>query len=406
MIAILALVSLVQTVVAAGLLYHYVLLLASAWPRRARPALHADPALRFAVALPAHNEEQVIGGTVAGILEMHYPRERFDVHVAADHCDDGTAQAARAAGAIVHERKEGLRGRKGYALEWLFARLLGDPRRYDAIVVFDADSYVSPEFLEAMNRMLAGGAQVVQGRHVIANPDSSAFSALADADMRLNNRIRNQAKANLGLSARLMGDGMCFQRRVLERYPWAQASSLIEDREYGIYLAIHGLHVQFAPEAISTGQATARWDDGATQRLRWYGGVFELQRRYLGPLLVAAWRDRNPAALDHALELLLPPFSMLAMVGGGLVILTAPLVLLRALPPPSLAISIAAAALALAYPFLGLLLDRAPRRVFRALLAGPFYVVWRVWISLRVQVRRGNVPWVRTRRTEETRPAR
>ncbi len=229
-----AILALILVPVAIGLAYLYFLLLAGG-RRAVWFGVPAAQPLRLAIALPAHNEEGVIGASVRRLLQADYPPEAFDVHVVADYCSDSTAAAARDAGAIVHERSEGPRGRKGYALGWLFQRLLDDRRAYDAIVVFDADSRVDPAFLQHASAALRSGSRVIQGRHVISNPDASTFSALADADMRLNNRIRNQAKSNLGLSARLMGDAMVFHRSVLEEHPWLAASSLAEDREYGIH---------------------------------------------------------------------------------------------------------------------------------------------------------------------------
>lgn len=392
--------ALVLLVVAAGLAYLYVLLVAGG-RRRAAPVKPARWR-RLAIALPAHNEETVIAASVRRLLQCDYPRAAFDVHVVADYCSDGTAAAAESAGAIAHPRSEGPRGRKGYALGWLIQRLLADARGYDAILVFDADSRVDPAFLQHINAALNGGAQVIQGRHVISNPSASTFSALADADMRLNNRVRNQAKANLGLSARLMGDAMCFHRRVLETYPWLDASSLAEDREYGIYLVTQGIRAAYVPEAVSAGQATTRWKDAGPQRLRWYGGVFELQRRYVGPLLVAALRGRNLAALDLALELLLPPFSTLALLAAGATVASA---ILAALGLTTWTVFVVAACLtmlAVAFPLAGLAAERAPANAYRALLHGPAYALWRIWIGLRVALRRGNVPWVRTRHTEES----
>ena len=402
-----ALILLAQAIVGLGLLYHYLLLMAGGSPRRSAAA-GADPegSLRFAVALPAHNEESVIGATVVRLCQMDYPQDRFDVHVVADHCSDATAQAARSAGAMAHERSEGPRGRKGYALAWLLTRLLHSPRHYDAVVVFDADSQVAPDFLSLMNRALAAGAQVAQGRHVIANPGASVFATLADADMRLNNRIRNQAKENLGLSARLMGDGMCFGREILEAHPFG-ARSLTEDREHHFYLVTRGLRVRFVPQAVSVGQATARWSDATGQRLRWYGGAFDLQKRYLGPLLVSAWRNRSLDAFDSALELSLPPFSVLSVLSVGLVVFQ---VIFQAVLGTFRVSSFASSALlaiaAFAYPFLGLLAERAPWQSFRALIYGPAYAAWRVWLGLMVRLRRGRVPWIRTRRAEEERLVR
>lgn len=395
-----AILALILVPVAAGLAYLYFLLLAGGRRAAGSGAPSARP-LRLAIALPAHNEEAVIAASVRRLLQCDYPRDAFDVHVVADYCSDATAAAASAAGASVHERGEGPRGRKGYALGWLFGRLLADAKAYDAIVVFDADSRVDPAFLWHANAALQSGSAVIQGRHVISNPDASTFSALADADMRLNNRIRNQAKSNLGLSARLMGDAMVFHRSVLEAHPWLAASSLAEDREYGIHLAGQGICAAYAPQAVSAGQATTGWTDAGPQRLRWYGGVFELQRRYVGPLLAAAVRRGNLAALDLALDLLLPPFSSLAILAAGAAVVSTALAA-AGLAPWSVVVAAAALLLlAAAFPVIGLAAEHAPASAYRALLHGPAYALWRAGIGLRAALRRGNVPWIRTQHTEE-----
>jgi cellulose synthase/poly-beta-1,6-N-acetylglucosamine synthase-like glycosyltransferase len=350
---------------------------------------------------PAHNEQDVIGATVLRLRQIDYPPDLFDIHVVADHCTDNTAAAAEAAGAFVHVRTDEPAGRKGYAVDWLIKRLLADPRRYDAIVVFDADSRVDPQFLAAVQPLLAAGAQVVQGRHVIANPDSSRFSALADADMRLNNRLRNQAKENLGLSARLMGDAMVFHRQVLEQHPWMGAQSLTEDRDYGIYLATQGVRIRYTPAAVSSGQAVARWTEATPQRMRWYGGAFDLQRRYLRTLWTLTWRQRSWDAFDKLLELALPPFSLLALGAAALLVLQLVLVALAVRPASSLWWPAALTLLAVLFPFLGLLATGAPPKAYSALLVGPFYVLWRVWIGVWVRLRYRTLSWSRTRHVEE-----
>jgi hypothetical protein len=54
------------------------------------------------------------------------------------------------------------------------------------------------------------------------------------------------------------------------------------------------------------------------------------------------------------------------------------------------------------YPLAGLLIDRAPAWAFGALLLGPAYLAWRLWIALLVRVRSDRIAWIRTRRREET----
>jgi len=388
------------TIAAIGLTYYYVLLVAGKRPQHGfyEAGSVSSDALLFAVVVPAHNEAAVIGPTVTRLRDMAYPQDKYDIHVIADHCSDSTAQIASSRGAIVHERSCLPRGRKGYPLAWIFPRLLSEPWDYDAVVVFDADSRVDPGFLSFMSQALAAGAQVVQGRHVISNPDDSLFSGLAEADMRVNNRIHNQAKENLGLSARLMGDGMCFSRSVLETHPFS-ADSLTEDREYGISLVLHGIRVRYVADAVSVGQAVKRWGHATKQRLRWYAGVSDLQRRHLRLLLSQAWKARSAAAFDCVLELALPSFSTLCLLIATQVAILIATTGWRI--PGLLWSSVLLASATAAYPFLGLLLEHAKPSAFLVLVFGPAYAVWRVWVGLLSRLQGDRVTWVRTQRVEE-----
>src|SRR6476646_7970997 len=104
------------------------------------------PRTRFAVMVPAHDEELLIRRTVGSLLALDYPPDMFTVHVIADNCTDSTAERARALGATVHERVDPDQRGKGYALRWLFGRLLPDPAGGDAFVIVDADSVVNRGF--------------------------------------------------------------------------------------------------------------------------------------------------------------------------------------------------------------------------------------------------------------------
>ncbi|MEA3335288.1 MAG: glycosyltransferase family 2 protein [Chloroflexota bacterium] len=390
----------VTLVIAGGLAYHYFLLIAGKPQQAGDIDELPQPNLRFALAVPAHDEEDVIAATVRQMQEIDYPERLFDVHVVADHCSDDTAVVAEDAGATAHLRTDEPSGRKGFAVDWLIKRLLADPIGYDIIAVFDADSKVDSLFLTAVSHVLADGSRVVQGKHVIANPDSSMFSTLADADMKLNNRIRNQAKENLGLSARLMGDAMVFRRGILDEQSWIGAESLAEDRDFGIFLVTQGVRIRFAPDAVSEGQAVTAWADATPQRMRWYGGAFDLQKRYLGKLGSLVVSEGNLDALDKFLELALPPFSLIA-IGCVTLLLVQGLLLMLGLPITGWIVATALLTLlAILFPFLGLAMTGAPRHAYKAMIAGPFYVLWRVWIGLVVRVRHGSVSWVRTKRIE------
>ena len=125
---------------------------------RERRTISGPRQRRFAVVVPAHNEELSIARTLESLLSIDYPQDSYDVIVVADNCTDATAAIARAAGAKVYERSDiTLRG-KGYALRWCFDAILNQQPSYDGIVVIDADSVASVNFLSVMNFYLDRGA--------------------------------------------------------------------------------------------------------------------------------------------------------------------------------------------------------------------------------------------------------
>src|SRR6516225_6399603 len=54
----------------------------------------AKPKHRFAVLIPAHNEENEISKALDSCNALDYPKEMFRVYVIADNCSDSTAEIA------------------------------------------------------------------------------------------------------------------------------------------------------------------------------------------------------------------------------------------------------------------------------------------------------------------------
>ena len=62
--------------------------------KKRRPYPDAAPETRFAVVIPARNEERVIGKLIDRLNAQHYPRDRFDIYVAINNCTDRTGEIA------------------------------------------------------------------------------------------------------------------------------------------------------------------------------------------------------------------------------------------------------------------------------------------------------------------------
>jgi cellulose synthase/poly-beta-1,6-N-acetylglucosamine synthase-like glycosyltransferase len=131
----------------------------ASWP----PAPAEPPSVSLIVA--AHAEEAVIGTKVANALALDYPRERLEVVVACDGSPDGTAVAARAAGAdVVLELP---RGGKIRAQDAAVRRSAAD------VVAFsDANALWEADALRELVRPFADPAVAyVCGQVTFVNPD-------------------------------------------------------------------------------------------------------------------------------------------------------------------------------------------------------------------------------------------
>jgi hypothetical protein len=157
------------------------------------------------------------------------------------------------------------------------------------------------------------------------------------------------------------------------------------------------VRIRYTYEARSYGQAAPRWQDATPQRLRWYGGAFDLQKRYLGPLTTRTLAKGSTDALDKLLELVLPPFSLLA--AGSAAVWVWGFLLRRNRSRRGFGADTLRLALAVLFPVAGLAAARAPARCYRALLAGPVYVAWRLLLVIRSRIGYRRVSWVRTRRS-------
>lgn len=351
---------------------------------------------RFAVLVPAHDEELVISDTLEAMERLVYPPELAEIHVVADHCSDRTVELVRAAGVHVHECGDEVRG-KGPALEWAIGQLLEHGRTPpDAIVIIDADTVVDPGFLSAIARALQSGARVVQGQYRVRNPGASVNAGLRAAALTLRHHLRPLGRTSLGGSCGLYGNGMAFRRDVLRGR--RLSGGLTEDIELQMDLLLEGTVVTYAPDAVVEAEMPASYETARTQNERWERGRIDVARRYVPKLLLLAVKDAQSrvAAVDAMLDHLVPPLSVLVAATGGLTVAEWASSLMRGQRPgPSGWLLIGALVV---HVTSGLVLAKAPPSVYRALLHAPGMVWWKLRLWLRMLARPGVEGWVRTTR--------
>ncbi|MEQ8770538.1 MAG: glycosyltransferase family 2 protein [Phycisphaerales bacterium] len=278
----------------------------------ARPA-KPDARPTSAVLIPAHDESGMIGPTVRAVRDQLESSDR--VVVVADNCSDATAEEARDAGAMVVERVDPARRGKGYALAAGLDALRADPP--GVVLIIDADCTPDPGALDVLVRGCWDRMRPVQAAYLMRPPlDAGVGDRVSALAFRFKNHIRPRGLARAGAPCLLTGSGMAFPFEQLAARTLA-TDDIVEDMRLGVELAIAGHAPAAMPGAVVTSDLPGAAEAKRTQRTRWEHGHLASMARHAPRLVWASLVQRRVALLALALELAVPPMSLLLLLLAG-----------------------------------------------------------------------------------------
>lgn len=384
---------LVALTVALPLVVFAVECLASLPPSRRRLMDAKGGRPRCGVLIPAHDEEQGIGRTIALVRAQLGPEDRL--LVVADNCLDGTAAVARSMGAEVLVRVSDDRRGKGYALAAGIEHLLSvDPP--EVVLVLDADSVPGPGLLEELGREAARTGRPVQSRYLFElPPNPSARDRISALAILFKNRIRLLGLGRLSGASHITGTGFAVPT-ALARPEFFASGHLTEDMELGLRLAGLGYPPIYRDDVQVTGVLPSGVRAATSQRTRWEHGHLSLLVKRGPNLLFRGLATLRWAPIALALDLLVPPLSLLFLMAGAAVV-GAVLVLIFDSYRAPLTIILGATTLAVV-SFL-LAWARYGRGVVSLgeLVRIPLYVLWKIPLYFRFLIK-PQTKWVRTER--------
>jgi 1,2-diacylglycerol 3-beta-glucosyltransferase len=391
--------TLLVTLAAAVCLYHLILAVVGLWIRRKSADIGQTSRHRFAIVVPAHNEEATLGATLDCLSSLDYPKDKCHVYVIADNCTDGTARVAEREGVTCLARQDPQRRGKGYALEWAFPRVLSDG--WDALVVLDADCSLDTHALRSFDRHLISGHRVLQANDAVANVDQNSLTYLLGLANFLENDLFYAPKSALGLAVFLRGTGMVFHRSILMDHPWA-ARSLVEDMEYSYRLLNEGIRVRFVREVRVLSDFPACRGQLSVQRSRWIRGAGHVACTLGLRSLWNGFRRRKLLWIDAGLSAF---FISRSLVAGQLLLTLATALLCAWLDGGAwsritLFSTVGCFAAYLLYASLGVALSGVTARRLRFLLETPLVVARYVWMAVRTALVAGPTVWERTPRVD------
>ena len=275
--------------------------------RRARPVPTDRPPV--AVLVPAHDEHDTITATVTRLMTQLRHRDRL--LVVADNCSDDTAVLARAAGAEVLERHDLVRRGKGYALDAGRAFLAKNPR--PVLVIVDADVRLADGTLDRLAATAAETGRPTQGVYLMRQSDTGHQNPVSMLAFQVRNFVRPLGLLRLGGPCPLFGAGMAFPWVVIKDAPLA-SPHLTEDVALALDLAAEGAAPILCPDALIEGDSAPTVAASAKQRKRWEHGHLSLITSAVPKTLLAGLRGLHPAAVALALDVMVPPLSLLVML--------------------------------------------------------------------------------------------
>ncbi len=353
----------------------------------------------IAILVPAHNEAWGIEATLQTLLPQLEPGDQLVV--IADNCEDETAEISRSTGATVIERQSlDLRG-KGYALDFGLQFLAADPP--DVVAIVDADCLVSPGSIEKIARIAIEQTRPVQATYLLTRParpsPKDAVSVLA---FTVKNLVRPFGLRQLGLPNLLTGTGMALPWSLIHTVSLA-SGNLVEDMQLALDLALAGHAPTFCAEARVIGALPQQQAAAKTQRTRWEHGHLQTLQTQVPRLTGAALRQGRLDLLALALDLSVPPLSLLVMLWLATSAIALAATLWLQLP------LVAVALLALEGGLLLVAIVAAWAKFcrvdlpFKTLLSVPLYVLWKIPLYLGFLIK-PQTKWVRTERDAANSP--
>ena len=230
----------------------------------------------ISIMIPAHNEADVIEETIKNISAIEYPR--YEIIVIDDRSTDETYQVLERIAPNYRNLKYFSRTKEAFPGK---SAVLNDALKIakgEAILVFDADARVKPDFLkELVPALEPQQVGAVQARKVIINREQNFLTRCQDNEMAVDTHFQVGRDSVKG-AVELRGNGELIKRAALEDVKGWNINTITDDLDLSTRLQIKGWDVRFCPEVCVYEEGVPSYIPLLKQRRRWIEGSI---RRYL-----------------------------------------------------------------------------------------------------------------------------
>lgn len=302
-------------------LYQFIYIIYSITHRKMAPLPEAKVDHRYAIFISARNEAGVIYELLDSLTSQEYPKECYDIYVVADNCTDNTAEVAREHGAYVFERENHEQVGKGYALNYLYAKVneLKGVGYYDAYIVFDADNIVDRQFLNEANKTFdTGKFDAFTTYRNTKNYDTNWITTAYSIWFMHEARHLNYPRMQMGAQCMISGTGFCVSDKVMQANGGWPYYFLTEDIQFSVASTLSNLRIGYCDTAMLYDEQPSSMKQSWNQRLRWAKGFYQIDGRYLGKLFKGIFTMKNRRLACYDVMMTILPCSLLTVLTIGI----------------------------------------------------------------------------------------
>lgn len=258
---------------------------------------------KFAIIIPARNEEVVIGNLVESLNNQNYPKDKYDIFVVPNNCDDNTEEVARNFKAQIISCENIITKSKGDVLRYAFKYLKESD--YDAYLIFDADNIVHPNFIEEMNYTLCQGFRIAQGYRDSKNPSDTWVSSSHSLHYIIQNYFMNRARMNINKSCFVNGTGFMISKEYLDENGY-NSLTITEDIELNVNCGLNNEQIAFVENAITYDEQPNTFSVSWKQRKRWSVGTLQCLKSYWNKIIKDIFKNKNFESVESVMFLTAP----------------------------------------------------------------------------------------------------
>ncbi|OPX44909.1 poly-beta-1,6-N-acetyl-D-glucosamine synthase [Ruminiclostridium hungatei] len=238
------------------------------------------------IMVPAHNESIVIRKTVQALLNLHYPKDKYEIIVINDNSSDDSAEVLKRIQFRNPDRKmivintDNISGGKGKsnALNIGFAASSGS-----VIAIYDADNTPEPNALTLLveNLMADDKLGAVIGKFRTRNRNASLMTRFVNIETLAYQCMNQAGRWFFFKLCTIPGTNFVMRRSIIEKIGGWDTKALSEDTEISFRIYRMGYKIKLMPLAVTWEQEPQLLRVWLKQRTRWAkGNIYVLKENF------------------------------------------------------------------------------------------------------------------------------